>query len=146
MDNQFSVVSFRMECSVATSRDSKSIVLESLYHRFHMCVSRNRPCVGQWSTLDSLSDLVQIGRHVFAWIWNKIRFHIYMSVDYVQKLALTSTVTFFKPSITGVTNSGALYMHCLGLLQNGSATYSNEPSCQSVQARPQLAQSRLSKS
>ena len=30
-----------------------------------------------------------------------------MLVDYAQKLALIFIVTFFKPSITGVTNSGA---------------------------------------
>jgi len=37
--------------------------------------------------------------------------------------------------------------HCLGLIWNGSETYSNDTSCQSVQAlRPQLAQSWLSKS
>ena len=35
-------------------------------------------CVGRWSTLDSMPDLVQIGGHVYAGVWNGVRFEIYM--------------------------------------------------------------------
>jgi hypothetical protein len=55
-----------MECSVATSRDSKSIVLESLYYHFQICIGRSTSCVRRLSTLDSMSDLVQVGKDVFA--------------------------------------------------------------------------------
>ena len=49
-------------------------------------------CVGRWSTLDSMPDLVQIGRHVYAGVWNGLRFEMYMppsvyaykAVNYVE--------------------------------------------------------------
>ena len=81
MDNQFSVLSFCIMRSVATSLpDSKSVVLESLYYRFHIWISTSTSCVERWSTLGSIPDLVQVlGRHVFAGVWNERRFEIYMS-------------------------------------------------------------------
>jgi hypothetical protein len=51
-----------MECRVAASPDNESVVLESLDYRFQICISRSTSCVGRWSTLDSMPDLVQIGR------------------------------------------------------------------------------------
>ena len=66
MDNQISVFSLRMKCSVVTSPDSKSVILENLYYRFQTRISRSTSGVGRWSTFDSIPDLVQVGRHIFA--------------------------------------------------------------------------------
>ena len=83
----WTILSFRMECSVATSRDSKSIVLESLYYRFQIRIGKSTSCVGRLSTLDSMSDLVQVGKDVFAGIRNGLLFEIDMPPVYADKTA-----------------------------------------------------------
>ena len=52
-------------------------------------------------------------------------------VDYMQKLVLIFIMIFFKPSITGVTNSAWCHI-AWDSFQNGSTTYPSETSCQSV--------------
>jgi hypothetical protein len=83
MDNQFSVLIFRVECSVTTRPDSKSVVLESLYYRFQICIGKSTSGVGRWLTLDSMPDLVQVGKDVFAGIWNGPFFEIGMSTVFM---------------------------------------------------------------
>jgi hypothetical protein len=87
MDNQFSVLSFRIECSVATSPDRKRVVLKSLYYRFQIGIGRSTSCIGRRSTLDSMFELVQLGRAFFAGIWDCILFDIGMSTVYADKVA-----------------------------------------------------------
>ena len=78
MNNQFSVLSLRMKCSVATSPDSKSVVLKSLYYRFQIGIARSTSCIGRCSTLERMSDLVQVGRNFFAGICYDLLFEIEM--------------------------------------------------------------------
>jgi hypothetical protein len=74
-----------MECSVTTSPDSKSgvsLVEESLYYRFQICIGRRARRVsgdGRLTLDTSMSDLqvVQVvGRDFFAGIWNGLFFEI----------------------------------------------------------------------
>jgi hypothetical protein len=82
MDNQFSVLSVRMDwnCSVATGiLDGKNAVLKSLYYRFQIGIGRSTSCIGRWSTLESMSDLGQVGRDFYAGIWDGLLLKIAMS-------------------------------------------------------------------
>ena len=65
----------------------KSVVLKSLYCCFQIGIGRSTLCVWRWSALDNIPDLVQVGRHVFAGVWNGLRFEIYVSPVYAYKAA-----------------------------------------------------------
>ena len=76
-----------MDCSVATSPDSKSVVLKSLYYRFQIGIGRSTSCIGRWSTLENMSDLVQVGRKGFAGMCYGLLFEIDMSPAYADEAA-----------------------------------------------------------
>ena len=76
-----------MECSVATTPGSKSVILENLYYRLQICIGRSTLGVSRRSALDSMSDLVQVGKDVFAGIRNGLLFEIDMPPVYADKTA-----------------------------------------------------------
>ena len=67
MRNQIGgVLILRMECSFATSPDSLSVVLKSLYTCFQIGIDRKASSTGRWAALEGMSDLFQVGENIRA--------------------------------------------------------------------------------